>query len=177
MYFSELLAWELAASITLGLICWQDWQTRSVSWPAFPLLTGFLLACRLVKEPMAAIGAQSVGSLLVLAILLGTLWLYVRLRFCNINLSLADCLGSGDILFWLALTVYFPPSGLLLFLLSSSLVGLLCVVLRLIRPLPGATTLTIPLAGIQAACLLPVLASERLFPALLGKLVIPLNSF
>ena len=165
MNFSGHCLWELTAGGLLVLICRQDWRTRSVSWPAFPLLAGCLLASRLGRESLASIGWQCGGSLLVLSLLLGTLWLYVRLRFRAAGLGLRDQLGSGDVAFWLVLAAYLSPAPLLLFLLGSSLVSLLLLALGGIRPLPGAATTTIPLAGIQAACLLLLLGSQWLFLA------------
>jgi hypothetical protein len=165
MLFSFPLALELVAAGLLLLISYQDWQARSVSWPAFPLLAGCLLASHLLRESFAEVGWQSGCNLLLLALLLAALALYVRVRFRASELRLRDCLGSGDILFWLALAGYLSPPDLLLFLLSSSLVGLLLVGLRAVRPLPGQASLTVPLAGIQAACLLVLLAGRWLLPA------------
>jgi len=150
----------LTAIGLLVLISWQDWRTRSVSWPAFPLLAGCLLAIRLLRESAMLVGWQSAGSLLVLGLLTGILAIYVRLRFRTGGLYLRDCLGSGDLLFWLVLAVYLSPATLLLFLICSSLVALSLAGLRLVRPLPGEVALTIPLAGIQAGCLVVLLASE-----------------
>jgi Flp pilus assembly protein protease CpaA len=164
MIFSGLLAGELASAALLLLICWQDWRTRSVSWPVFPLLAACLLACRLGSEPLGGIGAESAASLLAVSILLSTLWLYVRLRFRTTGRGLLDCLGIGDVLFWLVLTIYLPPVQLLLFLFGSSLAGLLLVALGSFRALPGEQVITIPLAGVQAACLLGLLAGQHLFP-------------
>ncbi len=152
----------LTASL-LVLIAWQDWQARSVSWPAFPLLTACLLTARLLGEPVAMVGAQVACNVVLLAILLATLTLYVRLRF-GPGARLRDCLGSGDVLLWLALATYLGPAGLLLFILLTSLASLLLVGLGTIRRLPGQAVLTIPLAGLQAAGLLLLLAGEWLLP-------------
>jgi hypothetical protein len=165
MTFFLPLPLELAAGCLLLLISYQDWQARSVSWPAFPLLAGCLFTSRLLRDPLALIGWESGCNLLLLALLLATLALYVRVRFRVGNLRLHDCLGSGDVLFWLVLAGYLSPPDLLLFLLGSSLVSLLLVGLRAVQPLPGYTTLTVPLAGIQAACLLVLLVSRWLLPA------------
>jgi hypothetical protein len=164
MSLSFPLALELVAGCLLLLISYQDWQTRSVSWPAFPLLAGCLLTSHLLREPCALVCWQSGCNLLLLALLLTTLVLYVQVRFRAGRLRLRDCLGSGDILFWLTLAGYLSPPDLLLFLLGSSLVGLLLVGLRVVRPLPNHTTMTVPLAGIQAACLLALLAGRWLLP-------------
>ena len=158
------LALQLVAGGLLLLISYQDWQARSVSWPAFPLLAGCLLASRLLREPLAVVGWEGGCNLLLLGALLATLALYVRVRFRTSGLQFRDCLGSGDVLFWLALAGYLSPPMLLFFLLGSSLLSLLLVGLRVVRPLPGQATLTVPLAGIQAACLLGVLAGQWLQP-------------
>jgi hypothetical protein len=164
IYFLPL-AMELIAGSLLLLISYQDWQTRSVSWPAFPLLAGCLLTSHLLREPLALVGWQSGCNLLLLVLLLAALTLYVRVRFRASGLRLRDCLGSGDVLFWLAIAGYLSPPALLLFLLGSSLVSLLLVGLGAVRPLPGYSTVTVPLAGIQAACLLGLLLSRWLLPA------------
>jgi hypothetical protein len=163
MFFLPLVL-ELAASFLLLLISYQDWQTRSVSWPAFPLLAVCLVASRFLRQPAIVIAWDSGCNLLLIGLLLATLALYVSWRFRSTGLRLSDCLGLGDILFWLILAGYLTPPDLLLFLLSSSMVGVLLVGLRVVRPLPDQVTLTVPLAGIQAACLLALLTVRWLQP-------------
>ncbi len=158
-----ILGLKVLAAGLLALIAWQDWQARSVSWPAFPLLTACLLAGRLVGEPVGVVGIQVAFNVGLLAVLLATLALYVRLRF-GPGTQLRHCLGSGDVLLWLALATYLGPAGLLLFILLTSLASLLLVGLGAIRRLPGQAVLTIPLAGLQATGLLGLLAGEWLLP-------------
>ena len=164
MEFFGHVVLQLAAGGLSVLVCWQDWRTRSVSWPAFPLLGACLLADRLLDESLGLVGWEIAGNLLTLALLVGVLGLYVRFRFQSRGLGLLDCLGSGDVLFWLVLALYLPPVQLLFFLLGSSALSLLLVIGRLVRPLPGEGAVTVPLAGIQAAGLLLLLGGRCLAP-------------
>ena len=147
----------------LALMSYQDWRTRSISWPAFPLLGLTLLAGRLWQQPTAQVGQELLVNWAGLALLLALLALYVRFRFPA--LALRDCLGSGDVLFWAVAAVYFSPESFLSFFIASSLVALLVAgAMYWWQPL-SAATFCIPLAGVQAACLLLLMLVEKTLSA------------
>ncbi|MDB5267929.1 MAG: hypothetical protein JWP58_969 [Hymenobacter sp.] len=153
----------IGAGSILALMCYQDWQARSISWPAFPALGVALVALHLLRAPAAEVAGQVAVSWAALAILLAALTVYVRLRFRNLRLW--DCLGSGDVLYWVVAALYFAPAGFLLYFLGSSVVALItAAVAQWHRPVALAA-FRIPLAGVQAACLLLVLGIQYLAPA------------
>ena len=89
-----------------------------------------------------------VRNLLTCVLLWAVLSLWARLR----KRALADMLGTGDLLFVLCLTPYFPPRHFLLFLIASSLATIL-VWLPYTRLTRTAATRDIPLVTALAACL------------------------
>ena len=156
------LTFTLLASGLLGLMCYQDWQARSISWPAFPALAVALLGVRLGRLPAVQVGAELLLSWTGLGLLLAALWLYVRLRFRSLRLR--ECLGSGDVLYWAIAAVYFSPIGFLTYFIGSSLVALLVAAALYWRQTPSAEATHIPLAGVQAACLLVLLGLQAVAP-------------
>lgn len=157
------LSFLLLAAGLLVLMSYQDWQTRSISWPAFPALGLALLAWRLWQLPVAQVAQELLVSWASLGLLLTLLVLYVRWRFPT--LALRDCLGSGDVLFWAVAAVYFSPEVFLAFFIGSSLVALLVAGGMYWRQPSSAAPLRIPLAGVQAACLLLLMLAEKALPA------------
>lgn len=156
------LIFTAVATCFLGLMCYQDWQARSISWPVFPALGLALLAVRLGHQPAVQVGCEVLLNWAGVVVLVATLWLYVRLRFRHLRLH--DCLGSGDVLYWAIAAMYFSPGGFLSYFLASSLLALLVAALLHWRHRPAAVPVRIPLAGIQAACLLGVVAVQEIFP-------------
>ena len=154
---------------TLALLCYQDWDKRSVSWPLFPFLFGVLLALQLQSQPAATVGVTVLVNVGLLTVLVATLRLYVYLRWPNLRLQ--DCLGSGDVLYWLVVAVCFSPTGFLLYLLGSSLIALLMTGIMHWRNPQPLSTWRVPLAGIQAGCLLVLLTSRWAAPDKAGYLL------
>lgn len=153
----------IGAGSILALMCYQDWQARSISWPAFPALGVALVALHLLRTPAAEVAGQVAVSWAALVILLAALTLYVRLRFRNLRLR--DCLGSGDVLYWVLAALYFAPAGFLLYFLGSSVVALITAGVAQWRRPDALAAFRIPLAGVQAACLLLILVVQNLAPA------------
>lgn len=153
------LGLEIGAGSLLALMGYQDWQTRSISWPAFPVLAALLVTLRLQQAPAAQVALQVAVSWGALATLLAVLTLYVRLRFRGLRLR--DCLGSGDVLYWGVAALYFAPAGFLLYFLVSSAVALVVAGLAQWRRPAIAGEFRIPLAGVQATCLLVLMGGQN----------------
>lgn len=160
---------EIVAATVLALMCYQDWRARSISWPAFPVLGGALLALRLLHEPVALVGLHLAINMGLVAALVAALWLYVRLRFHS--LALRDCLGSGDVLYWAVVAVYFSPDAFLVYFLSSSVAALLVAGLAQRYRAPAPDAYRVPLAGIQAGCLLLLLGLQAALPTWAARVV------
>lgn len=154
---AEALALGVLVSILL-----QDWRWRGVYWYAFPLLAALLLTSRLTTDSpatvltAAAVNAAFVGGQLLI------LGLYVRVRFAA---PLSAYLGAGDMLYWLALTVFFSPALYVLYHLGSLLLSLIAF-LGLRHLLPSPIDNRIPLAGLQAGFLALLLLGSWLLPGL-----------
>lgn len=156
------LALQAGAGLLLALISYQDWQARSISWPAFPALGLVLLLARLWYEPAALVAGQVAVNWGVLLALVAVLALYTHWR---LRLGLWSCLGTGDVLFWAVVAVYFSPAGFLLFLVISSIVALATALLVRLRTTTAIEAFRIPLAGVQASCLLLLLGVQAMAPA------------
>jgi hypothetical protein len=156
------LLFTAVAACLLGLMCYQDWQARSISWPAFPALSLALLAVRLQHQPAVQLGYEVLLNWAVVVAMVATLWLYVRLRFGSVRLQ--DYLGSGDVLYWVIVAVYFSPVGFLAYFLGSSIVALLVAGLLQWHHRSAMVAIRIPLAGVQAACLLALIGLQEVAP-------------
>src|SRR6476661_4407843 len=155
-------ALEGGAVALLALMCYQDWHSRSISWPAFPALAVLLLSRQLLALPVSLVGLHTAVNWALTGLLLG---LYVRWRFRHSGVGLWDCLGYGDALYWAVVAVYFPPAGFLLYFLLSALAALLSALAwQVLRPAAATRAYQVPLAGLQAAALLLLLSSQWVFP-------------
>ena len=138
--------------VLLGLIGFQDFKYRGVSWYLFPLLAVFLYALNPMFLPEQ--GVINVSFVLVIFALL-TLWFSLRKgRLVNL---LEQHIGMGDFLFLFCLSFYFSPGNFFLFYTLSLLVIVLSLLLY--RWFSRALEMTVPLAGLQGMVLIGVLST------------------
>ncbi len=134
---------------SLLVIAWQDHRARSVTWILFPLLAAGGLLLNSAGAPPLLLLLQNTGInvlflMLQLALLQGWFWLR--------GWKLSAAIGWGDIVFLLAAAFFFSPVNFIGFYISSLL---LIVVFWLVRTsIVSGDQKTIPLAGLQALCLL-----------------------
>ncbi|MBO0360812.1 hypothetical protein J0X19_22825 [Hymenobacter sp. BT186] len=154
-YSAEVLAFSMLISMLV-----QDWRWRGVYWYFFPLLAVLFFGLRLDQQPLETVLADSAVNVAFVVLQMLVLSLYVRLRFAA---SLQAYLGLGDILYWLAVAVFFSPVVFILYYLSSLVVALLTflIVRRVVsKPIDAR----IPLAGLQAGYLALLLLVSWLSP-------------
>lgn len=151
----------------LLIIARQDLSTRSVTWFLFPLLAvsgmGFAwLELHSVQTLLINIGINTLFLLLQFGLL--KLWFLIR---TGRRAFLDHAIGKGDLFFMLAAGCFFSPVNFVLFHLSSLVLSLLIHLIFRNLPRLYGNAGNIPLAGLQAACLILVLAicTVRSIPA------------
>jgi hypothetical protein len=141
-------------------IAYTDFKERAV--PVY-LLTGLLVICfitTVLQTDIAAAFLQLAINTGVILFLLGGLLVYYRFRQASFNKVINQKLGIGDVAFWIAVAPLFSLFNFIFFLISSLIIVLLFVIIRIAFKKPVAL---IPLAGYQAAVLAGVIVVNRLF--------------
>lgn len=152
--------WTIVLIITLLVVVYQDLRFRAVSWLVFPVLA--LAGSGLYwHDPGWLLLLQySTANWLFMAIQLAGIFIYLSAKHRKATDITRNYLGWGDILFLMILALFFSPMNFIAFYMISLLAVLLgTAVYRVVV----STTCTIPLAGWQAALLLLVMGSSRLF--------------
>ena len=138
-----ILAFKLLAIACCGLICYQDFRERLVYWFLFPML-GIALAYIFFQYTVPTFFLWSVVTNCVLVtLILGLLYLYSKYRLQKplVNHSL----GLGDILFFYALAVGYPPVTFLVLFVGAVFFSLFSyLVLK-----KSLRNHTVPLAGLM----------------------------
>lgn len=146
-----ILALKIALVGICGLIAFQDFKERMVSWILFPLLGVALGGLYLVHVPFAQYYPFVLVNILLISIVVFILFLYTKYiskqGFLNVSF------GLGDLLFFYALALGFPTMTFLV-LFSVSMVFALGTTLlwNRNRKMP-----TVPLAGLMGVFLCFVL--------------------
>ena len=143
---------DLLLFVCLGVIAFQDFRERQISWIPLVLLFfffGWKALLAMDSDSLFFNVAVNTGFIVFQLIVL-TLWMSIRnKKWINI---IDTYLGLGDILFFIALTTAFAPVQFIVFY-SASLFITLCGVLTG-RLLSKRTNPEIPLAGSMAAVLM-----------------------
>ncbi len=142
----------IAISLVLGLIAYQDFKFRAISWPLLLLL---LLLLLLTKgfQPETGINLLFVAAQLVF------LTLYISLknkRFTNI---IDTYLGLGDILFLVVVCAAFSTYEFVIFYIAGLLFSLLAFIIY--RLLNRSASKEIPLAGLMSIVMIALLINNH----------------
>ncbi len=143
-------------SCILIMIFFQDIMQREVYWFLFPI--AFIL-CGIYSFQLVPFNDLFLHfgiNILVIGILLVTLLAYLHFRFRGGKIVLWNYLGLGDVLFFGVLSVCFSPLNFVLFTITSLLFALLISMFFLKR------NATVPLAGLQALCLLATFIVQQI---------------
>ncbi len=148
----------LPTVIVLLLIIRQDLSSRSVSWPLFPLLAVLGIALSWLELRSAAAILKNIGlNAGFLLLQFGLLRLWFRMRTGK-GAIIDHAIGKGDLFFLLDACCFFSPLNFILFYLLSLLISLLLHFVLRSRPAFYGYQGNVPLAGLQAGCLLLALA-------------------
>ena len=143
----------------LGVVVYQDFKSRSISWFLIPLLfVGFVANALLKIEPNELITYLGINFLLVLLNLIGvTLLLSIKeKKWVNI---IDNYLGLGDVLFFVVITVAFSPFNFVAFYLGSVL--LITLIYGSVILINKKRNTLIPLAGAMSLLLVGFMFMEQ----------------
>ncbi|MGN7787298.1 prepilin peptidase [Niabella sp. 22666] len=146
--------------IILLAIAYTDFKERAV--PVY-LFIGLLVICfitTVLQTDMATAFLQLAINTGLIMLLLVALLIYYRLRQSSLKEVINQKLGIGDMAFWIAIAPLFSVVNFMLFFISSLLVVLLIMIVRIALKKRVAL---IPLAGYQAAVLVVIIIINRLF--------------
>lgn len=133
----------------LGVVCYQDFRSRSFYWVLVPAI--LLLSAAQVALTMGSISwvvrMSAINAMLLGVLLLGML-LYILIRRGSLKGAVGREVGLGDLLLFAGVVPLFTPVMFIAILLASFVAGLLFHVGMLALGKPKST---IPLAGILAA--------------------------
>lgn len=145
------------AIVCCGIICYQDFKERAVFWFLFPLLAISLCTLQIMHISTPFFYVSIVTNIALITLILVLLYLYAR--FILKEDFIDHSLGLGDVLFFYALGIGFPPISFSLLFASSILFSLL-VYLVLKKKL---NVKTVPLAGFMALYLIFVIVYSIFF--------------
>jgi hypothetical protein len=158
----------LISLLLLALIAWFDIRHRSVP------LVFFLLEIAVAIGMMALSGISGYWQMILLSVLIAgfqliMIWGWFRL-VRKTNGFFDSLFGWGDLVMIAIAAIHFSPFPFILFMIVSSLAGLLWYYLR--KLIIVSSSYTVPLAGIMALLLMPVQVT-----GFLGKSWFYLNHF
>jgi hypothetical protein len=160
-----LLIVDLLLLICLGIIVFQDFKQREISWLLIPTLFAAF-----VGKALLVIGINStlitntflnVGFVLIQLVMLT---LYMSIKNKKLVSIVNTYLGIGDILFFIVLCVAFSPLNYIVFYLASTILTLIGFLFYNI--ISKKATSEIPLAGAMAAVLLILMIVNKIKPQL-----------
>lgn len=147
--------------IALGMLAWQDFRSRSISWWLLPIVVAGLLLGGASRWNMAEIGKDFLWNVTFLSVQFVFVWLWMSLRQRKFVRLIDRQIGLGDVLFLLAVAFSFSPGNFILFYTIGLLSVLLIALVMKLRQ-PG---FLIPLAGALAVPLLLLCAWRLVDPS------------
>lgn len=132
-----MAAWTICMLVVLAAIACEDLRTRRVHIGLFAALCLLMIVHGLFLEGAAPLTWLQHGALnlVLLSVLLGLLWVYLRIRHRG-RLAFSDGMGAGDVVLFVLLAFAFPAgASFLLFLIAALSFTLLAhvIVRRLLR--------------------------------------------
>jgi hypothetical protein len=142
----------LTIVVLIGII-YEDFKYRLVKVVSYLLLLVFLVVLRVNELPFSDLlisaGINVLYLLLMLSICVG--YIYVKFRsFKLVN----QFFGLGDVLFLIAISMWFDPVVFVFFNTASFMVAL--ILHFIFRNIPSYNNKSVPLAGMQSLCFIPV---------------------
>ncbi|WP_293917938.1 MULTISPECIES: hypothetical protein [unclassified Sphingobacterium] len=156
--------------LILILIAYQDFRYRGVTWYFFPLLFLGLSAISIRDYGWHEVSLYSALNLLFIVLQLLILQLYFRIRNGHWQWIFDTVLGWGDVVFFIAIAVYFTLWGYFMFFVLS--LGFALVMSLLLR-MGTKKEITVPLAGWQAVLFLILFVLEHFNYLSLREIILP----
>ena len=165
MQSSIVLVSKLSVLVIILVVLYQDMKSREVSFILFPML--FLLNAYITGtvKPIEMVVSDMLMILGFITIQLLVIVLYLLLKFRKVINPFSGFIGTGDLLFWLAIAPLFSfINFVLFFVLSLSFSAIAFITFKSIfKPESITKSKFIPLAGMQAGFLFLMLLFDQLF--------------
>lgn len=143
----------------LGVVVYQDFKNKEISWFLIPLLfIGFTIRGVLKLDTEELIYYSGINLLIVIINLLGVT-IMISLKEKKITNIIDSYLGLGDVLFFILITIAFSPINFIAFYLGSVL--LTSIVYGGIILINKNKRTLIPLAGAMSVLLIIALVVEK----------------
>ena len=133
-------------------IAYQDLKERLVYWFLFPLMGIFGMILFYHQSYWLSNIYSSIFNLILISSILGLSYTFMKYRYAFKNLK--ECIGLGDILFFVALSLSFPTISFLWIIIVCFLSSIICH--QFIKLLPNQPH-NIPLAGYSSLALVCIL--------------------
>ncbi len=150
----------------LAFICYQDLKYRAVYWFCFPVLAAIMFTLKFKLTGSLEALTQAAYGIAFLVVQLAILWIYFSLKKRSIINLTNDYLGWGDVLFLAAITCYLSPINFIIFYVVSLIAVLLYTLIATLLS-DKSRNPHIPLAGLQAALLAPLMVFDFVYPNLM----------
>ncbi len=147
----------------LGVLVFQDFKSREISWFLIPLLIiGFIFLGLQRIEITEMLTYFGINFMIVVLNLLGVT-LMVSLKEKKLTNILKSYLGLGDVLFFLVLTVVFSPFNFIFFYIGS--IFITAIIYGVIMLFNQQQKMLIPLAGAMSLLLIITIVMEQVTPS------------
>lgn len=145
----EVIKW--ITVITLLFLSYQDFKYRAISWWLLVILAVLPLI-----ESLDVIHFQQMGiNGLFLLVQLSLTGFYFKIKGVGFKKLVKEYIGVGDLLFFIVLVIYFSPMNFIVFFNLSLVFSLLFY--GIYNAVSKSENILIPLAGLQALCLVLIL--------------------
>ena len=138
------------------VVIYQDFKDRAVWWVVFPLAAAAAVWSASSTRYYEVWWMESLINSLFLAVQFMVLTLYFSIKFRKPVWIFDEFIGWGDVLFLFVLALLLSPVNFILFYWSSIIFTLVIAAVYL-----NKRNKNIPLAGIQAALFLVILAGDQ----------------
>jgi len=158
------LLFGIIASLLI-IVFLQDLKFKAISWVFFPLISGLLIAYQYFSTgkqiEIILINTGISASFLLVQLLL--LALYFKIAKKDFKLLLSS-IGLGDVLFFFVLCFAFSPFKYVTFYIFSLIFSLITALMVGLKgsKIQSTELQLIPLAGIQAVLLVPLLILQQI---------------
>lgn len=147
----------------LGLVIYQDFKSRAISWFLIPLLIIAFVIYGLLSLDMKQFATYFAINLSLLLINLLVVTLFISIKEKKLTNIIDKYLGLGDVLFFLVLATVFSPINFILFFIGSIL--LTTFVYGVIILVNKQKQMLIPLAGAMSVLLILTIIAQHFIPS------------
>lgn len=143
----------------LGVVIYQDFKSRAISWFLIPLLVIAFVAYALLSLDIKQFGIYfGINASIILINLLGVT-LFISIKEKKLTNIIDSYLGLGDVLFFLVLATVFSPINFILFFLGS--IFLTTLIYGIVVLVKKQKQTLIPLAGAMSALLVATIIAQQ----------------